>query len=254
MNCARCTDELGDGVLQCASCGLWNTTPGYTGIENKRNRLSDIKPIDGDRLKSGPWDPVFGGGLFLTSVNILGGEPGAGKSTLLLQLADAVAKKNHGNVLYLATEEEEGQIKERADRLKLTGQDKIIIVNGMGGLDVEGLLESEKPVLTLLDSMAGFTGEGTIESDSLAIAKALKTYAAKRKSPAIITNHITKEADYAGYMSLQHAVDALFGFLVEAEDTRLLIVKKNRHGAANVQVRFDMTQTGLRLSKDQGDE
>lgn len=251
MNCIRCGDELVDGALQCVSCGKWNTLPASSAIEHKRSLLRDVKAIDQERLKSGPWDKIFGGGLFLTSVSILGGEPGAGKSTLLLQIAGAVAKSSGKVVLYLATEEEESQIKERADRLRIPAQERIVIVNGMGGLDVERLLTEEKPVITFLDSMAGFTGEGSMESESLGIASALKAYAAKHKSPALITNHITKEADFAGYMSLQHAVDALFGFLVETSDTRLLIVKKNRHGAANLQLRFDMTERGLVVSEDQ---
>jgi DNA repair protein RadA/Sms len=44
-------------------------------------------------LGSGELDRVFGGGLGVGSVCLLGGEPGIGKSTLLLQAAAAVGRE-----------------------------------------------------------------------------------------------------------------------------------------------------------------
>ncbi len=63
-------------------------------------------------------DRVFGGGLVLGSVSLLGGEPGIGKSTLLLQAAAAIGRERA--VLYASGEESTQQTSERARRLELS--------------------------------------------------------------------------------------------------------------------------------------
>ena len=184
--CHHCGDIIQEGFSRCQGCGRYNYADGST--KDRKTILSKVKPDPIPRILSGSWDPCFGGGIVRSSVTLLAGEPGAGKSTLLLQLANAVASqaseewaKRHGaqSVLYITTEENEEQIKERADRLQLANQDYILLVNAMGGMNLLTLLEETHPYLVILDSLPGFTGKGTSKDEAIQIIQALKRYAEK---------------------------------------------------------------------------
>jgi predicted ATP-dependent serine protease len=70
-------------------------------------------------LQSAELNRVLGGGLVRGSTILLAGEPGIGKSTLLMQLANNLASKQYGSVVYLSGEENPQQIAARALRLGL---------------------------------------------------------------------------------------------------------------------------------------
>ncbi len=250
--CHHCGAPIQAGLNRCPGCGQYNFYD--SNVKDRRTVLSKVKPDPLPRLVSGPWDPCFGGGLVRTSVTLLAGEPGAGKSTLLLQVANAVALTPAFSVstlpvLYIGTEENEEQIKERADRLALQSQDTILLVNAMGGMNLTHLLEETKPRFIILDSLPGFTGAGTGKDEAIAVIRALKLYAEKNHAPAIVIDHITKDLDFAGYMSLMHAVDCLVMFRGRDSDIRTLTTEKNRHGRAPMAVKFEMTETGLVAKK-----
>lgn len=259
--CHHCGATVQDGFNRCYGCGRYNYADGST--KDRKTILSKVKPDPIPRIISGPWDPCFGGGIVRSSVTLLAGEPGAGKSTLLLQLANRIGAQANSyvqSVVYIATEENEEQIKERADRLDLENQGTILLVNAMGGMNLLTLLEETRPYLVILDSLPGFTGKGTSKDEAIQIIQALKRYAEKNHAPAIVTDHITKDLDFAGYMSLMHAVDALLMFKVDRTgrdkytgaiiDKRVLVTEKNRHGKAPVAVSFDMTESGLMPALD----
>lgn len=266
--CHHCNAPIQAGLNRCPGCGQYNFYD--SGTKDRKIVLSKVVPNPIPRLKSGPWDPCLGGGAITTSVSLLAGEPGAGKSTLLMQLAGAVAAllQVPTSVVYIATEEDEEQIKERADRLiPEQFQDYILLVDAMGGMNLTHLLEETKPKFVILDSLPGFTGQGTGKDEAIAIIRALKQYAKKNHAPAIVIDHITKDLDFAGYMSLMHAVDCLLmlrGYetiklttterkVLEARglepmadgDYRVLTTEKNRHGPAPTRVIFTMTPHGL---------
>ena len=206
--------------------------------------LSEVSVEKSERLQTGPWDLCFGGGLVSESVVLIGGAPGAGKSTLMLQIAEEA-----GSVLYLAAEEAPEQIKERADRLGISGE-AIHIWPTLGGETVieailDGLETYEiEPDLIIADSLPGMAGDNHALQSEICIS--LKNYAIENKCPALIIDHITKELEFAGRIALQHLVDATISFYPdEKTGKRVLKPVKNRHGAVGTSSVFDMRETGL---------
>lgn len=211
--------------------------------------LADVVASDVDRIVSGPWDIAFGGGIVRDSSNFFAGGPGAGKSTLLLALAVAVGQITERNVLYISKEESMGAVKARALRLKLDPAHLgwIRIVSQFNGR-VRELLEKEKPVLTIVDSLPGLVGVGPGHLEEAVEALTdLKDYADECKSPCIVVDQVNKEYDFAGEMALQHLVDATLMMKGKEDEPRILKTRKNRHGPAGVSVTFRMTETGLVL-------
>jgi len=102
--CQQCSAEFPQWYGKCPGCGQWNTLV-ETVRESKNSelrmknrsqstpqKLSDVKHIEKNRLKSGfgEFDRVMGGGIVPGSVTLLAGDPGIGKSTLLLHVLSAV--------------------------------------------------------------------------------------------------------------------------------------------------------------------
>ena len=122
--CSNCGYGTASWMGKCPDCGQWNTFV-KKQIENKRDKeatsalrltsFAKIKPLRNNRKKTGifEFDRVLGGGFILGEVVLLTGEPGVGKSTLLLQSLQNL------KTVYISGEEAEGQIKDRADRLKI---------------------------------------------------------------------------------------------------------------------------------------
>src|SRR5205823_13560889 len=129
--CQGCGAAYGRWQGKCEACGEWNTIAeesaaaahGAQRGRRRKGRLFTLEPLSGasetpPRLASGiaEFDRVTGGGFVRGSVLLLGGDPGIGKSTLLLQVAGALARKQHG-VVFISGEEAVGQIRMRAERL-----------------------------------------------------------------------------------------------------------------------------------------
>ena len=71
-------------------------------------------------------DRVLGGGIVKGAFLLLGGDPGIGKSTLMLELAKS---KPDWKILYVAGEESPSQIKQRAARMNVTGDQLYVFSN-----------------------------------------------------------------------------------------------------------------------------
>jgi DNA repair protein RadA/Sms len=210
---------------------------------------------------------IFGGGIVRTSITILGGVPGAGKSTLSLQLCSAIVdyiitigqqanEKLEPLVLYISAEEEPGQLRSRADRLKIGNPQFIHVADAIRDrVDVGELVLELKPDFVILDSLQGLVGIGPAhDEDALALCKTLKKHAVEFNAPAIIIDHVNKDEEFAGRMTLQHAVDTLVLFYIDEEtdtDVRVLRTFKNRHGATPIEKRYLMTSKGLIQHNDQ---
>jgi len=213
--------------------------------------LPDIKPLAQQRISVGyqEMDRVLGGGLVAGSLSLIGGEPGIGKSTLLLQVSGAVAK-NVGPVLYVSGEESIEQVKMRAERLDISGEQLYLLAS----IELEVIadaLSRLKPALVVVDSIQ------TVLSSHLTAAPGsisqvrectlqLMQLAKSSHTPIFIIGHVTKEGTVAGPKALEHIADAVLYLEGERYHTyRLLRGVKNRFGATHEVGVFEMHGEGL---------
>lgn len=259
--CQQCGYESSQWIGKCPNCDTWNSlvetvkeqavssqlSAVSQRVIQKPQKLSDVKHIEKNRLKSGfiEFDRVMGGGVVPGSVTLLAGDPGIGKSTILLH----VIAQTGG--LYVSGEESAEQIKLRAKRLGIEG-DKIIV---FPEINVEGIVgviaESPFPLVVIdsiqtlvssdLDGMAGSVGQIRHCAEELvAVAKA-------KGIPIIIIGHVTKEGTIAGPKVLEHMVDTVL--YLEGErfaNARILRTLKNRFGAIEEVGIFEMVDNGLK--------
>ncbi len=265
--CQQCGYDTPEWYGKCPSCGEWNSL-----VEMKESRgsnsssiskssrassiapqkLSDVKHIEKNRLKSGfiEFDRVMGGGIVSGSVTLLAGDPGIGKSTLLLHILGAV-----GGV-YVSGEESPEQVKLRAKRLGINGENITILAEtAVEGIvtSLESLDEAAKAkslviidsIQTLasedLDGMAGSVGQIRRSAELLiGVAK-------RHGISIIIIGHVTKEGAIAGPKVLEHMVDTVL--YLEGErfaNARILRTLKNRFGAVEEVGIFEMLESGLK--------
>lgn len=243
--CRLCGNKLREGMYRCESCYTFTFgdegTPEYEHRRPVVRLLSEVPYSKYSRLETRIIDGVLGGGLVTTNVVLLAGWPGAGKSTLALQISECVGVKT----LYVSAEESEGEVRARGERLRLRGMSTHIhICDAMTESPdyVFNAIDQTAPKLVVVDSLPGVS---TRDDEQDNIRRSLKDYAKRHHCPIIVLDHVTKEEDFAGRMSLAHGVDVLLSFTGKNEEVRILESQKNRAGKApNVQ-RFRHTETGL---------
>ena len=260
--CQRCTHKFPLSRTQCPSCGYWNVELAFDTSTDGTVLLSDASVLPVKRLMTGPWDPCWGHhveddgvrhvGVVQSSVTLLGGAPGAGKSTLALQLADSIAGSTGKEVLYISAEEANGQIRSRAERLKLKHTGKIRLRPIGAGGDIGDIMTHRKPVAIIADSLPKICPD---MADAVIFAERIKDYTIALNAPAIIIDHVTKEEEFAGLQALQHAVDTTLLFTVYPDEVRELRTVKNRNGPSGIRVHFTMEEGGLQVfNLDDDDE
>jgi len=249
---------------KCQQCESWNTfeeqlaetatassrkTLPVTTVSTKPISLSEVKKIKHQRIPTNisEFDRVLGGGLMPGSVILIGGEPGIGKSTLLLQLA--LINKNL-KTLYVAGEESEYQIKDRADRLGKV-HENCLITNIMTVEELCQLFQNMKPDIVIVDSIQTIRSQnlesipGTI-SQIRESAYQLINMAKYLNMPMFLVGHITKIGNIAGPKVLEHLVDTVLQFEGEQSNgLRILRTTKNRFGNTSEIGIFEMQQSGL---------
>ena len=261
--CSECGYESLKWLGQCPDCHSWNTleeqvvSAGSTVGVPTANRtvstavsLSSVNPGDEPRLKCGisELDRVLGGGIVKGSVVLLGGDPGIGKSTLLLQLCEAFRDKM--NILYVSGEESAVQIKLRAKRLGVSG-DNVTVITETDTAAVCEFIMKNKPELVMIDSIQTMhipeisSSAGSVVQVRESTNMLLRTGKA-HNIPIMIVGHVNKGGEIAGPKVLEHIVDTVLYFEGERNQAyRILRAIKNRFGSTNEIGVFEMGEKGL---------
>ncbi|MDZ7755399.1 DNA repair protein RadA [Rhodohalobacter sp.] len=263
--CSACGHLSPKWLGLCPACGEWHTFEEKVTEKKKSSKkhkvdisdngeteavaLKDVQHSKDERLSTNlsEFDRVLGGGIVDGSFLLLGGDPGIGKSTLMLQVAQ---KCPNMKILYVAGEESASQIKQRADRIGMSG-DNLLIYNNTDIRNVISQARKIKPDLLIVDSIQTvFSSElnslpGSVQQIRECSAM-FQQIAKKEGITTLMIGHVTKEGDIAGPKILEHMVDTVLHFEGDQSQLhRLLRGVKNRFGPANEVGVFEMRDTGL---------
>ncbi|MCK4760409.1 MAG: DNA repair protein RadA [Candidatus Aminicenantes bacterium] len=259
--CQSCGTHSPKWMGRCPGCGEWNSM--VEEVEEEASAefsfppsapvlYKDIKEAGKERIKTSieELNPVFGGGVVLGSLVLIGGEPGIGKSTLLLQMSRDFALQGE-KVLYVSGEESLDQVKIRGERLGLRNGNLYLLAE----TNLERIIshaEKLNPRVLILDSVqAVFSSKlssspGTI-SQVREAANQVFRFAKKGQVSSFLIGHITKEGSLAGPKSLEHMVDVVLYFEGERDHSyRVLRALKNRFGPVSELALFEMGAKGLK--------
>ncbi len=261
--CNNCGCEFPKWYGKCTNCGEWNTL--NEEVKNNGNSskskistnksipilINDINTENEERYYTGikEFDRVLGGGIVKGSLVLIGGDPGIGKSTILLQVCDYLSKNL--NILYVSGEESKRQLKLRASRLGVFGENLYIMTE----TNISYILDeinASKPHVVVIDSIQTISSPeinsspGTI-TQVKECTNALARLAKMTDIPIIIVGHVNKDGAIAGPKVLEHMVDAVIYFEGDKHMSyRILRSIKNRYGSTNEIGVFQMLDTGLK--------
>ncbi|MFW6252801.1 MAG: ATPase domain-containing protein, partial [bacterium] len=266
--CTACGHDEPKWLGRCPACGNWNTfeetespAPPAAGGARRTSAttaeamlLENIRTQDALRVRTGlsEFDRVLGGGASLGSSTLIGGEPGIGKSTLLLQAAGSTS--DTFSTLYVTGEEAAGQLKQRADRLGVRGEQLHILANANLSLVLRSL-EKVKPDIIVIDSVQTlYTDEAAGTPGSPAQLRyctfEIADWARNHSAVCFFVAHVTKDGAIAGPKVMEHMVDTVLLFEEAEGSTRILRATKNRFGATDEIGLFSMAQSGLKEVSD----
>ena len=261
--CTECGNETPKWAGKCPACGAWNTIveqapqarktvgKGERRLAPQRaQRLSEISGNQELRFSTGmgELDRVLGGGAVKGSLVLIGGAPGIGKSTLMLQICQTLC--TFSKVLYVSGEESVRQLKMRAQRLAVEGED-LYVFSETGLEDVLEAVRREEPDILIIDSIqtlynpeldsapgsVGQVKDCTLRLMELAKGEGITVF---------VIGHVNKEGSIAGPKVLEHMVDCVLYFEGDQHlSHRILRAAKNRFGATNEIGVFEMKSTGL---------
>ena len=258
--CRECGTTSIKWLGKCPDCNSWNS---FDEIEikeenrsrtkvftNKAEKFSELQLPQYLRTHTGmdELDRVLGGGLVDGSVVLLSGEPGIGKSTLLLQICSELSKSR--TVLYVSGEESKGQLKLRAERLKINSDSLYLLTE----TDTDAVLaecERLKPNVIIIDSIQTMSTERftSVQGSITQVresAMSLISYAKNFGAAVFLVGHVNKEGGISGPKILEHMVDAVLYFEGERTNSyRIIRAIKNRFGSTNEIGVFEMGDVGL---------
>lgn len=262
--CTNCGNESAKWAGRCPACGQWNTLEEYTAPTASKSsgggsvlrsnatakRLSEVETDDAQRFGTGmsELDRVLGGGAVKGSLVLVSGAPGIGKSTLLLQICEYILKEQ--TVLYVSGEESESQLKLRAQRLGVTGDDLFLLCE-TNLEDILAAADRLQPDLMIVDSVQTLYSEDKSASPGSVTqvrdcTMRLMQYCKSNGVTVFVVGHINKEGAIAGPKVLEHMVDCVLYFEGESHTSyRLLRAAKNRFGSTNEIGVFEMKDSGL---------
>ena len=263
--CTECGYDSPKWYGKCPSCGSWNTMAEEIVREEKNTksvnilapgggsrpvRLKEIAGTEDVRFSTGigELDRVLGGGMVKGSLVLVSGAPGIGKSTLLLQACKSLCEGS--SVLYVTGEESLAQIKMRADRLGIDGDNLLICAETQMDQILLSALQL-KPSVMIVDSIQTMLNP-ELQSAPGSITQVrectmqLMQFAKTNSVSVILVGHVNKDGGIAGPKVLEHMVDAVLNFEGDRHASyRLLRATKNRFGSTNEIGMFEMTHLGL---------
>ena len=262
--CQECGYETAGYLGKCPECGAWGSfieeisTP--VNPQNQHIVVSDIKPellsnintSEDVRVKTNisEFDRILGGGLVQGSIVLIAGDPGIGKSTILLQTSGELSKIGK-KVLYVSAEESAGQLKLRADRLKINSEN-LYIYPQINIENIKSEIENINPDMVVIDSIqAIYSPMITSSSGSVSqireCCNILMQIAKNRNITVLVIGHVTKDGSIAGPKVLEHMVDAVISFEGDKyKSYRVLRSVKNRFGTTSEVGIFEMCSDGLK--------
>ena len=263
--CTQCGNELPKWAGQCPACKAWNTiveqpaetrrkgpaVPAGEGRGSARpRRMDQVEPTEELRFQTGmsELDRVLGGGAVQGSLVLVGGAPGIGKSTLMLQICQNLCR--FAKVLYVSGEESQRQIKLRAERLGVRGEELYLLAETSMD-DVTEAVTALQPDVLIVDSIQTmYNAELSAAPGSIGQVKdctmALMNLAKGRGITVFVIGHVNKEGSIAGPKVLEHMVDCVLYFEGDQHlNYRILRAAKNRFGATNEIGVFEMGDAGL---------
>lgn len=263
--CSQCGFNSARYLGRCPNCGQWGTfveekiQPENTNRKARvglDGRAAEVEKINEISLENTPkvatqlqeLNRVLGGGVVAGTLILIGGDPGIGKSTLLLQVSGQLA--HAGKVLYVTGEESASQVKLRADRLHVGGED-FYLYPETDMTAIKKQVEELKPDFLVIDSVQTMqepdlsSAIGSVSQIREVTADLLQL--AKTNNISIfIVGHVTKDGAIAGPKILEHMVDTVLYFEGDRHyKYRILRAVKNRFGATNELGIFEMRDRGL---------
>jgi DNA repair protein RadA/Sms len=261
--CQKCGAQSPRWLGRCPECGDWNTyaeeveesapqSAVKVGVDASPLPLSEIAAQEGTHVPTGiaEFDRALGSGYIPGGVALIGGDPGIGKSTIVMQALSKISECGT-RVLYVSGEESAAQIKLRAERMGLRGENLNVLIEN----NVEKILNAmreTRPALVAIDSIQTmFTSNlqsapGTIGQVRESAARILSE-AKQSDTAAFLVGHVTKDGAIAGPKVLEHMVDTVLYFEGErGHSFRILRTIKNRFGSTNEIGVFEMTGKGLK--------
>lgn len=257
--CSECGGQFPKWSGKCPLCGEWNTiTEEVVSVSRSQAAahraevisINDIGTQAETRYHTGigELDRVLGGGIVPGELMLIGGDPGIGKSTLLLQICGFLGKEY--TLLYVSGEESARQIKLRAERLGVGGNQISLLCE----TDMDAILDTmrtQKPDMVVIDSiqtvsLAEISSSPGSVTQVRECASALMQEAKSADIPAFIVGHVNKDGAIAGPKVMEHLVDCVLYFEGDPQSNyRLLRCTKNRYGATNEIGVFEMRDNGL---------
>lgn len=265
--CTSCGYVAPRWMGKCPECQAWNCmieqTSSISSAKGSAQRsvicaedtsaipIGQIEQANYARLLTGlpELDRVLGGGIVSGSAVLVGGDPGIGKSTLLLQMCKSIQLTGE-KILYASGEESKEQIRMRANRLGVDGEDVMVL----SSTDLDTVLASAQqinPKVMIVDSIQTLSCSD-VESTPGSVSQVkectfrLIRYAKSTGTALFIVGHVNKDGNVAGPKILEHMVDAVLYF---EGDKRFLyrIVRtiKNRFGPTSEIGVFEMAEHGL---------
>lgn len=263
--CSECGNETINWAGKCPACGSWNTLQevkletaksGKSAAavlrvrrEHEPKKLTELDTSAEIRFSTGisEFDRVLGGGAVVGSLVLVGGAPGIGKSTLLLQMCGKVSGRK---LLYVTGEESEKQLKLRANRLEVSGEDVYVLAE----TDMDAIvscIDELKPEIVIIDSIQTVS-DAEVNSAPGSISQVrectmrIMRLSKEKGITVFVVGHVNKEGSIAGPKVLEHMVDCVLYFEGEQSTSfRILRGAKNRFGSTNEIGVFEMVHNGL---------